>query len=596
MRNIKDELESVFMRVLIMPLIKNFEPILRELESNLLLGLTLQTIMASLRNLTLVGALLLFCTANINAQKKDKKLDNESVDIVRDYKPKILDASKIEVVPEPEKLEVKKPEMKYSSPAALFVTSPYKSAFRTLQTTKTELELLDHAWIKAGFGNYNNIIAEGFYNTIYNKTDLYTAHVKYHSGIGPVKNSQFSDLLADFSGKKIIGKNIFSGDINFQNQMLHYYGYNNDSTKNIDASTLKQNFGDFNISAGLEHAMADTGKLKYSLGLTYNNFRDNFKAMESDISIKGQAIEPFHANSIVFDAQFDYLDYKLLKDYSRNIVKIDVNYKFDLNGFRGVAGFKTANETDSGSSIFHVYPNIELEGNLMDKNLVAFAGVTGGLQKNTFKSFAMENPYINSVIDLRNTNNKLSVFGGFKGSISSNAFYLISASFESYKNMYFYINDSFDAKRFLPVYDDNTKLLRLHAEAGTEVTDKLNIAGAINYYNYTLSNPVLLKPYHLPAIDFRISVKYMIENKIIIGADIYAMDKRYALVKETLLIPSFTKTLDPIFDLNLNGTYRQSDLLGIFVEFRNLLNRQYMLWNNYAVRGLQVIGGVKVSF
>ena len=111
--------------------------------------------------------LFLFSVPVLAQQKKDKKLESENVDIVRDYKPKILDAAKIEVLPEPEKLEVRKPEMKYFTTNSLFPTQPYKTPFRTLQISKGEQEPLQHAYVKAALGNYNNIYAEGFVNTLY---------------------------------------------------------------------------------------------------------------------------------------------------------------------------------------------------------------------------------------------------------------------------------------------------------------------------------------------------------------------------------------------------------------------------------------------
>ena len=539
-----------------------------------------------------LAGIIFICYSPVFAQKKDKKLESENVEIVRDYKPKILDASKIEVLPEQEKLDVKKPLMSYTTPFYLFPTSPYKSAFRTLQITKTEQEPLQHAWVKGGFSNYTNIYLEGFVSTTYRKDGSFTAQAKYNSGNGPVTNSSFMNAFIDLSGKKIYGKNIITGGLNYSDDMYHFYGYNHALKLNTDTMKLTQNFGNLSLFGGFEHAMADTGQLKYKLGATFYNFHDNFNVNENDLTLSGRAIEPFHNNSVIFDAGFDYMNYKLLKDYNRNIVKIDVNYKFELDGLRGFAGFKTATESDSGSSTFHFYPNLYVEGDLSDKVLVGFMGLTGGLQKNTFKSFASENPFVESALDLRNTNNKLKVFGGIKGGIGSTGFYLVSLSYELYNNMYFYVNDSVDTKRFVTWYDNNTKLLNIHAEGGLLLSSKLTLDGSFNYYSYSLGNPLLTKPFQKPGMELSVGGTYKIENKIILGADIYALDKRYALNVTDKAITS----LDPVFDVNLNGTYRHSNTLAFFIELNNILNQQYSLWNNYPVRGIMVMGGVKINF
>ncbi len=536
--------------------------------------------------------LMMACIVPALAQKKDKKLETENVDIVRDYKPKILDAAKIEVLPEAEKLEVKKPSMSYTTPFYLFPTATYKSTFRTLQITKTEQEPLQHAWVKAGFGNYSNIYLEGFVNTTYRKDAAFTAQAKYNSGNGPLANGQFMNALIDLSGKKIFGKNIVSGGLNFKDDMYHFYRYNHDTTRNVDPNKIKQNFTDINVNAAFEHAMADTGQLKYKLGVAFYTFHDNFKANENDLTITGRAIEPFHTNSIIFDAGFDYMAYKFIKTINRNIVNINVNYKFDLDGLRGYAGFKTSTETNDSSSTFHFYPNLYIEGDLSEKALVGFLGLTGGLQKNTFKSFATENPFVQSGLDLRNTNNKLKVFVGLKGGIGSNGFYLVSLSYELYKNMYFYVNDTADTKRFLTWYDDNTKVLNIHAEGGMLFNTKFSMNAIINYYSYALNNPLIQKPFHKPGLELGLGANYKIENKIVLGTNIFVMDKRYALLSNGKDIT----TLKPVFDLNLNGTYKHSETLAFFVELNNLLNQQYQVWNNYPVRGIMVMGGVKINF
>lgn len=535
----------------------------------------------------LSGALILL----LQPAKAQQKF-NEEFDIVKPYKPKLSDAVKIDVIPEKELAEAKKPDMKFTTPPFLFPTTPFKAKLKSVGIGSVPLEDLNRAFVKAGFGNYTNLYLEAFYNSLRSKDLLYTAHGKWNTGNGPVKNSGFTESFIDLNGKKIFKKNILEANIGYRNDNLHYYGYDHDSL-DFNKDSIKQNFSDFYLNGSFNNDRSDTGAFKYSLGAAYYYFSDRFKSNENDVTLFATAAEPFMGNNILFKSSFDYINYKALNNYSRTILKIDVGYKFGWETIRAYAGFKTANETDSGSSYFHFYPDVNLETNIFEQNLIAFGGMTGDLQKNTFKSFARENQFIQSVIDIKNTNKKFDLYGGLKGSINASTSYLASLSYQTFNNMYFYMNDSVDTKRFLPVYDNpNTGLIKLHGETGFLFSDELSFSLGANYYKYSMSS--LEKPFHRPTVDAVLTGKYNLQNKIIIGADIFAFNIRAAKVLGA--DATEIRNLKGAFDVNTFVTYRFNKNFSFFIELKNILGTKYNIWNYYDVRGFQVMGGLKISF
>jgi hypothetical protein len=530
---------------------------------------------------------------NTGGGKENSGLTGEIVEY-NAIKPKLADAVKIDVEPVQENISVQKPEMTYTAQPSLLADKPYKGKLQNKSIGKTAQEELNHGYFIGGVGNYANLYGELFYNTLRNRNNLMTVDLKHHSGNGPEKNSGFSENSLDLYGKHIFAKKYtLDGNLGYSRNVYHYYGVSPDSLAAIKQGT-QQTFNDFNIGTKFGSAGADTGKLKYDLGVKYYNFTDAFKSGENDVTLFADAVEPFDKNFIVGNASFDYLNYKnSLRSYNRTILKVDLAYRFMTNGFRITAGFKTANETDTPKNNFHFYPDVRAEVDIVQKYLSAFGGITGNLEKNTFRSMSYENPFIYTAIPPHNTNEKFDIFGGLKGSFSNNSVFLASVAYKTYNNMYFYMNSPLDARQFLPVYDTGTTtVLNLHGELGFTVTEDFSLGTKLDYNNYSPSN--LKKAFEKPSFVWTVTGKYSMENKLSIGGDIFFVGSRYAAV----LGSDHIYTLKPFLDANVNITYSLTNLKGVrlFLRGNNLFNNKYQVWNFYPYRGFQIVGGVMISF
>lgn len=551
----------------------------------------------------LVGLFNLTAFAQGKGGKENSGLTGEIVEY-NAIKPKLADAVKIDVEPVQENIQVEKPEMTYNTQPSLLADKPFKGKLQNKSIGKTSLDELQHGYFIGGVGNYANLYGELFYNTLRNRNNLLTVDLKHHSGNGPEKNSGFSENSLGLYGKHIFaGKYTLDGNLGFSRNVYHYYGAVPDSLPAIEQGT-RQAFNDFNIGTKFGSAGADTGKLKYDLGVKYYNFSDAFQAKENDITLFADAVEPFDKNFIVGGVSFDYMNYSgaalgfpasspQIKSYNRTLLKVDLAYRFMTKGFRVTAGFKTANETDTPKSNFHFYPDLRAEIDIVPKYLTAFGGLTGNLEKNTLRSLCYENPFIYTGIPPHNTNEKFDVFGGLKGSFSNNSVFLASAAYKTYSNMYFYMNSPLDARQFLPLYDTGTTtVLNLHGELGFTITEDFSLGTKLDYNNYNPSN--LKKPFEKPAFVWTVTGKYSMENKLTIGGDIFFVGSRYA----TILGSDQIYTLKPFVDANVNITYALTNLKGVrlFLRGNNLFNNKYQLWNFYPYRGFQIAGGVMISF
>ena len=535
--------------------------------------------------------LAMLATSAAFGQKTKSNIDHVSYSEVKNYLPKPADAEKIAIKPAQENINTQKPDIKYSNKIYLVKDAPFKTPLKVPKVTIPPAPIPD-LYLKGGFGNYASVYGEAIYNTVRDRNNLLSVDLLHNSGKGPLSNSGFSNNGLDIFGKKIFDtKYVFDGGFDYHRLANRYYGVP-DSFKTPDATTA-QVFNDIKIGVGFSnHAISDTS-FKFRVGLDYNHFSDNFKTSESDLTVSATASEPYMKNKILFDGTFDYIGYGAKTSITRTLTKINAHYRFDYTSVRLLAGIKTANESSGSSNAFHFYPDLIAEADIYEKQWIVFGYLTGDLEKNTFRSMAYENPFIQSGVKVLNPNRKLDIGGGLKGSID-NLTYNATLKYQFYKNQYFYINDSLDAKKFSPAYDTGiVNVINLHGELGYNVAEDFNISTKLDYYHYTMST--LRDPFHRPPFVWTLASRYSVGHKFSFGMDLFMWGSRKSEVIENNKL--YPYTLKPVFDLNANAVYTLSNLKGVsvFVDLKNILGTKYNIYNFYPTRGFQVMGGVIIN-
>jgi hypothetical protein len=531
------------------------------------------------------------------------KTFHEDIEIVKAYKPKLSDAIKINVTPLNERIEYQKPTFTYDSKPQLLEIKPVITAKLPAVSTikskaipkKTELSRF---FVKLGVGNYSNILADLNYNSTKLKDGLIAASFKHHSGDCDVLNSQASEQIVDLSGRKFFGSKTLDGKLYFDNNIIRFYNYNHDSF-DLSKDQVKQNFVDYGIKASFNNELDTSGKLKYWIDADFYKITDNFSAGETGVEFK-TALEQ---NLIHFPFKvalaYKYFNYGIEEKSTRNILNVDADYVIHKPKYKVEVGFKIAYEGDSAESKAHFYPNIFVQGSLVGSQMIGFAGMTGNLIDNTFRSYAKENPFILSDLEIKSTNNKYEIFGGFKGSFNNKFNYQARLSYHNYEYLYMFVNDSSSksvdsVNRFMVIYDSTTTtLLKFHAEASTFISDNFELFAEFNYYKYEMANEKY--PWHRPTYDIKLTGKYNLQKKIYFNLDVFVIGERKAKLWEPNPPESNYLTLDPIYDLNLGLTYKFSKMFAVFFQFNNILSTKYSYWNGYPLRGFHLIGGLNVN-
>ena len=86
---------------------------------------------------------------------------------------------------------------------------------------------------------------------------------------------------------------------------------------------------------------------------------------------------------------------------------------------------------------------------------------------------------------------------------------------------------------------------------------------------------------------------YKYDEQISFWGGVYGQGPRSAYIVNKLA--SINRTLPAFVDINLGGQFNFNKSFGLYLEFKNILNKQYEQVNLYPVRGFQVLFGAKVK-
>lgn len=515
------------------------------------------------------------------------------------YKPTVADANKINSEPvvtdSTKKIPVKSYIINSKKINPTTVIEPVSAA----EMEGEPLTKLYNALVKAGMGTYTTPYLEFWYNSLRSKEYAYGVRLKHISSAATLKNYGYagmSDNQVSLYGKKFLKEHSLIGNFDFGRNGLHFYGYDANLIS-LNKSETAQHFNYFGANAELLSHYNKAERFNHDIKFSYYNLSDRFKSSENNLKANGYVQTLFNKELIKVNALVDYYNFKSTDDTINNtIIALNPNFIAKGDKYHASLGVMATIDIDYATR-FYFHPIVDASYNIFDNIIVPYAGVTGGVRKNSFKTITDENPFVASNIKLKNTVNKFEVFGGLKGTLSSTIAYNLHASYSALGNMLMYENDTTKpGNRFITIYDD-ANVLNMRGEVIYQLREKLRIVLSGDYYNYKMKHE--LKAWYKPQVKFGFAANYNLSDKIVIKADLFYLDNQFAKTLEPAddSTPKIAaKELKGVFDINLGAEYRYTKRLGFFVQANNIANARYLRYMNYPTQQLSIMGGASYAF
>ncbi|MBL0342379.1 MAG: hypothetical protein IPP71_16620 [Bacteroidetes bacterium] len=485
--------------------------------------------------------------------------------------------------------------MKYEINPVQFPTIYTISPIKPLRIKDENIKKLYRGFVKGGYGTKNTPYAEIFYNSLRSKSFDAGVHLNYLSSSGKIKGYGFpgmSESGIQVFGTKFFDNSLLKGELGYNRSVYHYYGY--DSPPDIlSKSETKHSFDDAFGKFSLQSNHKDVDRFSYSGGLDFYLFNDNNSNDETNFAFHGSFGKMINDVAIKADIDLDFLKYdtQTFKPDDRNIIRVNPRVEKTIDKLTLSAGANIAIEINDLTT-YHFYPHARIDYILVDDVMRIFGQLTGSLQRNSYKTFSNENPFLGKDFKLRNTNNKLDVTAGLNVKLDKQLAFIGSIGLKRLNDDAFFRNVPTTSS--LVVYDviyDNNTQTNIHAEIVYDQGEKTvwSLTADYNGNKTSREDRALFRP------DFRFALNgnYIMADKIHISTQWAYVTTRYAV---DYAPGSNYRSLKGFIDGNLTIDYRYSKVMSVFLKVNNITASNYSRWYNYPSYRFGAMAGLSYSF
>ncbi len=567
---------------------------------------------------------------SVTAQE-EQDLGTEVVNVVKPYTPTISDAFKVKATPVlSDSVNTSKKKVTYgifSVPVASTFT-PAKGKAANVKKAR-RVKLYDN-YATLGFGSYTSVLAEVYSNIQISRTENFGVFLNHNSSQGNIEGVRADDYFYDSRLNINYGARerdlSWRTDLDLKHQIFNWYGV--DALFLGDAQTQPaldfQNFDPshtfFTAAANGSLTLKDAAVFKEGKA-TLRYFGDSESNNELRFIATPTLEFPVSNELITTNITLDYLSNTFdaantggeeLKNSHLNIGVAPslVILRDDLTVNIGVAGFVNLDTENSNTNIF-VYPQLTASYRVAGEYFIAYAGLEGSLQQNSYYDFAQENPFLTPAQTVVPTDRQYDGYLGMKGKLSNSASYNLRASYKAENNRALFRLQNFTTpsgmiaaqqpaflfgNAFEVRYDDiNT--FSVFGELNFDVSNnfKMRLNGQFNTYTTDVES----EAWNLPDLTASVYGDYQISEHWFAGVNLFFVGERKdqrGVIDPLGIFEETTLTLDSYFDANAHVGYRLSDRLSAFARVNNIFGTNYEKWINYPVQGIQGLVGATYKF
>jgi len=519
-----------------------------------------------------------------------KDLPTENVSIIKDFDARLLESNKLDVPPTLPPQDTAKKRQDYLVPPKPLVTNYDAPVLRPIGMRTVKPEKPYNGYLKAGGGIPATLYGELGYAFTSDKFDG-KAWVRHHqANRKSYENQQFANTDALLNGNVYLENNLaVEGRVGYSYDQVYFYGYEHDSVS-LDAEQVRQNFAIFDIGGRFYNSKRTDLDLNFAIAPSLYLMKDHFANSETGFNLDLSATKWFaEKHPLRVAIRTDFTSFSDTADQKLNNIYLQPSFTFHADILKVRVGGNFVNNRD----VFSIFPDIELLLRLWGDGLQVFAGAGGDLRKNTYRSMAEYNPFMQMrVSELRNTSWR-EYYGGAKGNLGwleyqGRVSYGKAGDLALFQALY----DSIGGKaitRFGTVFD-TVDVFGITGTIKLRPIKDLAVMGTLSYNTFDLANEN--EAWGLPSLEFNGSAVYtLLDGKASLKGELHVADDIAFRDSENMSV--FTGGL---FDLSFGGSYRITDNIGIFLDVNNVLDNKRERWLDYPIFGFNLLGGITARF
>ena len=565
-----------------------------------------------------IVALLLGIGTQVQAQEDPTKpVTIDSFDVVRDYKPILADAVKIRRSPDMSNKRSYMPKLSYGNvpDKKLDINTGLKElSVQELPFTKTQD--ITSNYVKVGVGNLGTILGEA-YIAVEDYEDMrFGGFVKHLNQKGSLEDQKFSRQEVGVFGRRVLSAFTVDGTLGYNRFGTRFYGNPLDiNNVQLNPTREAQKFNDIYFTGELtsNYDPNNEDAVSYSAKVDAYTYKDNFESKENSVALSGYLNKRVRAFNIGANVSVDVnsiggsSNVANGENFNNSVASINPYIKFKGDNYDLTLGANIVSEFGD-SSRFNIFPSAEVDFALAPGYLHLFGGITGGVQKASFKNFSQQNPYLGPNQSFQNMVERLNIYGGIKGNAGATFGYKAKVMYKSLEGLPLFVNSMETPFQFDLIYDgdgdDKASYFGIEGEINVRLSELVNLGGRLNIDGYTMATEE--EAWFTPKMRLAANARFNISEKLYIDAEALFHGVSYAKAfdydvaqypNSIVLANSYRKeTIPEFFDLSAGAEYKALSNLGIFVKANNIFNKEYQRYLYYPRLGFNVIGGVNFSF
>lgn len=516
----------------------------------------------------------------------------EEIEVIRPYKPVLADAVKIRRNPDMNTVAAFKPVLTYNIvDKKLDLNSNIKELQAQKMADEPLIPLINN-YAKVGAGNLNTALGEVYVNTGSDEGLQGGGFFKHLSQKGSLEKQQFSNQEFGVFGRSVADTYTLNGRLLYDRNATNFYGF--DPISSVPADMSKQRFSTISGEAEVASNYSESSSFDYSANINAYQFSNIDDARESSVLLRGSLNKTVKQSNLGLNASLDFTSTKdLAYKIGNNILRANPYIKLNASGFNLDLGVNIVQEFGTQSRL-SIFPAVSAELPVIKGYATIFAGLNGDVLKTTLRELAIENPYLAENVAIKNSLQKMNVYGGVKGNASAEFGYKIMAWYKTMEDLQLFVNSPALINRFETIYDNGqSKILGLEGEINVKASEFLNLNAKAQFLDYALATET--EAWFKPNLRLLSNARFKISRKVIIDGELLFQKD----VSARLNGPGGTfisKNVKGFIDLSGGAEYRVNKNLGVYIRANNLTGQTYQRFLYYPKMGMNILGGINYGF
>jgi hypothetical protein len=523
-----------------------------------------------------------------------KDLEGDNVTVVKAFDAQLLEANKINVPPILPALDTNTQKQTYTVPTHPSIIKYDPPKLRPLGIKAAPKEDAYKGFVKLGAGVPTTYHGEGGY--FFKSGEKFDGKVwlKHHqlSADKAIENQKFRKteglINANISLTKSLATEV---NVGYTYDRVYFYGYDHDSLE-FSPELTRQDFKILDLGARLYNSKRTDSDINFAVTPKFYLLNDFYSNKETHFELSLSATKWFNEkHELKVNIRPDVTSFDDSVSQKLNNIYLQPAFTLHFNFMQLKLGANFVNNRD----VFSIFPDAELTLRVWGDGIQAFAGITGDLRKNTFRSIAAYNPFIQirgtKLLNTRWDN----YYGGVKGNFgwleyNGQVGYSKTTDLALYQTNF----TPEGITRFKVLYDD-VNIFNVQGTVKLSPIKNLTITGTLSQNIFKLDSTATshqTSAWGLPEIEGNFGAAYsLLENKATLKASFHTAD-RIAFLNETGSREKSTTLLD----FNIGCSYYFTKNIGVFLDINNILNNKRERWYRYPTVGTNFLGGIVARF